>query len=251
RQVPVRVFLPPSIDDVIATVAACRERNVPVLSRGGGTSLAGQSCNVAVVIDWSKYMQRFELFPNAARAQVEPGTICDAVRTAANVHGLTYGPDPSTHDHCTFGGMIGNDSCGAHSLMSGKTVENVEQLDVLLYDGTRMTVGATSEEELVSVIGAGGRRGEIYKELRDLRDAYADEIRARYPDIPRRVSGYNLDDLLPERGFDVAAALTGTESTCAMVLEATVNLVHAPPHRSLLVLGYADEYEAADHVCEV
>src|SRR5207302_197582 len=165
--------------------------------------------------------------------------------------------DPSTHDHCTFGGMIGNNSCGVRSITAQfygpgpRMSDNVHELDVLLYDGTRLKVGKTGDEELERFVAEGGRRGEIYAGLRDLRDRYADEIRARYPDIPRRVSGYNLDDLLPERGFDVAAALTGTESTCAMVLEATVNLVHAPPHRSLLVLGYADEYEAADHVCEV
>src|SRR5438105_1697731 len=173
RQVPICVVVPRSVDDVVATVAACRAHGYPVLSRGGGTSLAGQSCNVAVVMDCSKYLQHFELFPNDKRARVEPGVICDMVRNAANVHGLTYGPDPSTHDHCTFGGMIGNNSCGAHSLMSGKTAENPEELDALLYDGTRLTVGATSEEELESVIEGGGRRGEIYKELRDLRDAYA------------------------------------------------------------------------------
>src|SRR5437868_11944543 len=129
--------------------------------------------------------------------------------------------------------------------------DNVHELDVLLYDGTRLKVRKTSDEELERIVADGGRCGEIYAGLRDLRDRYADEIRARYPDLPRRVSGYNLDDLLPERGFDVAAALTGTEGTCALVLEATVHLVHAPPHRSLLVLGYADEYEAADHVCQV
>src|SRR5204863_7445418 len=129
--------------------------------------------------------------------------------------------------------------------------DNVHELDVLLYDGTRLQVGKTSDAELERMAADGGRRGEIYAGLRDLRDRYADEIRARYPDLPRRVSGYNLDDLLPERGFDVAAALTGTEGTCALVLEASIHLVHAPPHRSLLVLGYEGEYEAADHVCEV
>jgi len=153
--------------------------------------------------------------------------------------------------------MIGNNSCGVRSIMAQfygpgpRMSDNVHELDVLLYDGTRLQVGKTGDEELERIVGEGGRRGEIYTRLRDLRDRYADQIRERYPDIPRRVSGYNLDDLLPERGFDVAAALTGTEGTCAMVLEATVHLLHAPPHRSLLVLGYEDEYEAADHVCEV
>src|SRR5947208_2463023 len=168
-----------------------------------------------------------------------------------------YTTGGSNYRQLPIGGMIGNNSCGVRSIMAQfygpgpRMSDNVHELDVLLYDGTRLKVGKTSDEELAQIVGEGGRRGEIYARLRDLRDRYADEMRARYPDIPRRVSGYNLDDLRAESGFDVAAALTGTESTCAMVLEATVNLVHAPPHRSLLVLGYADEYEAADHVCEV
>jgi len=173
RQVPICVVVPRSVDDVVATVAACRAHGAPVLSRGGGTSLAGQSCNVAVVIDWSKYLQHFDLFPNDKRARVEPGVICDMVRNAANVHGLTYGPDPATHDHCTFGGMIGNNSCGAHSLMSGKTAENTEELDVLLYDGTRLRVGPTSDQDLSDTIERGGRAGEIYRRLRDVRVRYA------------------------------------------------------------------------------
>jgi len=248
RQVPIGVVVPRSIDDVIGTVAACREHGAPLLSRGGGTSLAGQSCNVAVVIDWSKYLQDFELFPNEKRVQVEPGVICDMVRNAANVHGLTYGPDPATHDHCTFGGMIGNNSCGAHSVMSGKTDDNTLELDVLLYDGTRMRVGPTSDEELARNIERGGRTGEIYKQLKDFRDRYAQEMRARYPQIPRRVSGYNLDHLLPEKGFNVARALVGSESTLVTVLGASMRLVDWPAYRSLLVAGFEDVFAAADDV---
>src|SRR5256884_1036634 len=259
RMLPIGVVIPRTLDDVVETVRVCREHRAPVLPRGGGTSLAGQCCNVAVVVDFSKYLNEIvEMDPERRLARVQPGLILDHLRKPAErEHQLTFGPDPSTHDHCTFGGMIGNNSCGVRSIMAQlygpgpRMADNVHELDVLLYDGTRLQVGKTSDEELAQIVGEGGRRGEIYARLRDLRDRYADEIRARYPDIPRRVSGYNLDDLLPERGFDVAAALTGTESTCAMVLEATVNLVHAPPHRSLLVLGYGDEYGAADHVCEV
>src|SRR5205823_10332843 len=124
-----------------------------------------------------------------------------------------------THDHCTLGGMIGNNSCGTHSIMAGRTSDCVEELEVLLQDGTRLRVGATSEDEIARIVREGGRRGEIYSKLRALRDRYADLIRARYPKIPRRVSGYNLDDLLPERGFHVGRALVGTEGTCALVLE--------------------------------
>src|SRR5438874_2310352 len=259
RQLPIGIVIPRTTEDVVEAMRVCRDYSAPVLARGGGTSLAGQGCNVAVVIDFSKYLNQIvELDPEQRVARVEPGLILDHLRRRAEAeYELTFGPDPSTHDHCTFGGMIGNNSCGVRSIMAQfygpgpRMSDNVKELDVLLYDGTRLKVGATSDEELERIIAAGGRRGQIYSRLHELRDQYADLIRDRYPDIPRRVSGYNLDDLLPESGFDLAAALTGTEGTCAMVLEATVHLVHAPPHRSLLVLGYDDEYEAADHVCEV
>ncbi|HEV8650975.1 MAG TPA: FAD-binding and (Fe-S)-binding domain-containing protein [Actinomycetes bacterium] len=249
RQVPIGVVCPLDAEDVVATVAACRRFGAPVLGRGGGTSLAGQCCNVAVVVDMSKYMHRVvELDPVRRLARVEPGIVLDRLREAAEEHRLTFGPDPATHTHCTLGGMIGNNSCGVHALMNGKTVDNIEALEVLTYDGLRMTVGPTTEEELASVIAAGGRRGQIYAGLRDLRDRYADLIRQRYPRIPRRVSGYNLDQLLPEHGFNVARALVGTESTCVLVLEATCQLIYSPPVRRLVVLGFPDIYQAGDAV---
>jgi len=251
RQVPTGVVVPLDVEDVVATVEACRAHDAAILGRGGGTSLAGQCCNAGVVVDFSKYVHGFEIFPNAKRATVLPGTILDHLRDAANEHNLTFGPDPSTHDHCTLGGMIGNNSCGVHSVMSGRTSDNVEQLDVLLYDGTRMTVGPTSDADLERIIRAGGRQAEVYRGLLDLRDRYAELIRARYPQIPRRISGYNLDELLPEKGFNVARALVGTESTCAMVLGADVRLVDWPPYRSLVVAGFEDAFLAADHVPEV
>lgn len=135
--------------------------------------------------------------------------------------------------------------------MAGKTNDNVIELDVALYDGTRMTVGATSPEELERIIAGGGRKGEIYRRLRDLRDRVAERIRAEYPDIPRRVSGYNLDELLADRGFNVARALVGSEGTCVNVLEATVRLVPSPQHRRTIIFSYADVFEAADHVPEI
>ncbi|MFL6041692.1 MAG: FAD-binding and (Fe-S)-binding domain-containing protein [Gaiellales bacterium] len=259
RQLPIGIIIPRTTDDVVETIRVCRDYRAPVLAHGGGTSLAGQSCNVAVVVDFSKYLNRLiDIDPQRQVARVQPGLILDHLRTPAEAeHQLTFGPDPSTHDHCTFGGMIGNNSCGVRSIMAQfygpgpRMADNVKELDVLLYDGTRLTVGATSDHQLQQIVGEGGRRGEIYARLRGLRDRHAELIRNRYPDIPRRVSGYNLDDLLPENGFDLAAALTGTEGTCAIVLEATVQLLHAPPHRSLLVLGYENEYAAADHVLEV
>ncbi len=252
RQVPIGVVVPFHEDDVIATVAACRRFGAPVLSRGGGTSLAGQSCNVAGVNDFSKNINKIlEIDPGRKRARVQPGVVLDWLRDAAEKHQLTFGPDPSTHNHCTLGGMIGNNSCGVHSVMAGKTDDNVHELDILLYDGTRMTVGPTTEHELERFIREGGRRGEIYGRLKALRDQYAGEIRSRFPDIPRRVSGFNLPQLLPEHGFDVARALVGSESTCVIVLQAVVRLVDSPPARSLLVLGYPDVYTAGDHIPDV
>ena len=249
RQVPIGVVLPRHKEDIVATVRLCREADVPVLPRGGGTSLAGQCTNTAVVMDTTKHMREvLEVDPAAKRARVLPGAVLDDLRSEANRHGLTFGPDPATHDHCALGGMLGNNSCGPHSILAGKTVDNVVELEVLTYDGARFRVGPTPEEELERVVVAGGRRGEIYGALREIRDRHADEIRARYPDIPRRVSGYNLDDLLPERGFDVAKALVGTEGTCVTYLEATLRLVDWPAGRALLVLGYPDVYAAADHV---
>src|SRR5437879_4738873 len=251
RQVPIGVVFPHNADDVIATVALARKFGAPILARGGGTSLAGQCCNVAVVMDFSKYMSRIvELDPKQKFARVEPGIVLDDLRNAAEEHSRTFGPDPATHTHCTIGGMIGNNSCGVHALMAGKTVDNIDELDVLTYDGLRLRVGPTSEAQLTAFIDEGGRRGEIYRALRDIRDRYADQIRIRYPKIPRRVSGYNLDQLLPENGFNVAGALVGTESTCVTVLEATARLVESPPARTLLVLGYPDIYTGCDHIME-
>ena len=256
RQVPIGVVIPRDVDDVVQTVAICRARGAPILSRGGGTSLTGGCCNVAVVMDWSKYLNKvLAIDPEKKLAQVQPGTVLDVLRLEAEKHHLTFAPDPSTHTHNTLGGMIGNNSCGVHSLMglgTGRTSDQVHELEILLYDGTRMTVGATTEDELERIIAAGSRQGEIYARLRDLRDRYADEIRRRYPtNLPRRVSGYNLDDLLPERGFHVARALSGTEGTCVTMLEASLHLVHSPAVKSVLVLGYPDVYAAGDHVPEI
>ena len=252
RQVPIGVVIPRSIEDIAATLDICREHGVPILPRGGGTSQNGQCVNIAVVIDTSKYLNRvLEIDPVAQTARVEPGTVCDTLRDAAEQHGLTFGPDPATHSRCTLGGMIGNNSCGAHSMMAGKTVDNVETLDIITYDGLRLTVGPINEDELLRIIRAGGRRGEIYGRLRVLRDKYADLIRARFPKIKRRVSGYNLDQLLPENGFNVARALVGTEGTCVFTLQAKTRLVHSPRSRVILVLGFPDIYAAGDAVPDI
>lgn len=249
RQVPLGVVIPRSLDDVVEAVRVCKEFDAPVLLRGGGTSQNGQCVNVAVVIDASKYLNRvLAVDEDGKTALVEPGVVCDVLRDAAERHHLTFGPDPATHSRCTLGGMIGNNSCGAHSMMAGKTVENIDELEILTYDGARFWVGPTSEDELESIIDEGGRRGEIYARLKDLRDRYADLIRSRFPRIKRRVSGYNLDQLLPENGFNVARALVGSEGTCVVTLQAKVRLVHSPQCRVLIILGYPDIYSAADAV---
>src|SRR6185312_14203311 len=247
RQVPIGVVIPKTVDDVIATVSACRLHGAPLLSRGGGTSLAGQTCNVAVVVDYSKYLNRIIAFnPEGRQATVEPGCVLDDLRDAAERHHLTFGPDPSTHDHNTLGGMLGNNSCGVHSVMAGRTADNVESLDILTYDGLRLTVGPTSPEELARIVAEDGRRGDIYRRLDALQRRYAELIRQRYPKIPRRVSGYNLDNLLPENGFHVARALVGSEGTCVAILGATLRLVPSPPKRTVMVMGFADIFEAGD-----
>src|SRR5262245_38551337 len=167
RQVPIGVVIPKDVDDVVETVAAARRFGTPILARGGGTSLAGQCCNVAVVMDMSKYLHRIlDLDPDRRRARVQPGVVLDDLRDMAERSHLTFGPDPSTHNHCTLGGMIGNNSCGVTSVMAGKTEENVEELEILTYDGVRMRVGRTSNDDIERIIRGGGRRGAIYEQLR-------------------------------------------------------------------------------------
>jgi FAD/FMN-containing dehydrogenase len=179
------------------------------------------------------------------------------MRKATGEKGLTFGPDPATHNHCTIGGMLGNNSCGIHSVMAqnygygARTSDNTESLTILTYDGFKMDVGPTSDAELTSIINAGGPKGEIYLKLKQLRDKYQDQIRKRYPNIPRRVSGYNLDELLPEKGFNVARALVGSEGTCVTILSATMKLIPEPQARTLVVLGYPSVYDAGSHVVEI
>src|ERR1700677_3141089 len=162
RQIPIGVVLPRDADDVIATISLAREYGAPILCRGGGTSLAGQCCNVAVVLDFTKYMAEIlEIDASRRIARVQPGVVLDRLRNAAEKHHLTFAPDPATHDRCTLGGMIGNNSCGVHSVMAGKTDDNIDELEILTYDGLRIRVGHTSDAELEKIIGQGSRSGEI------------------------------------------------------------------------------------------
>jgi FAD/FMN-containing dehydrogenase/Fe-S oxidoreductase len=249
RQVPIGVVLPRTVEAGAAAVAVCRAYGVPLLSRGGGTSLAGQCTNTAVVIDWSKYCDRvLEVDAEQRTCVVEPGIVLDVLNDQLKPAGLRFGPEPATHMNCTLGGMIGNNSCGATAQRTGKVVDNIAALEVLLYDGTRFWCGPTSDDEFAAIERRGDQRARIYRRLRELRDTYGDQIRAAYPDIPRRVSGYNLDSLLPEHGFDVAGLLVGSESTLVTVLRAKLKLVDVLTERSLVVLGYPSVDKAADAV---
>ena len=237
------MVLPRSVDDLVAAVAACREVGAPLVTRGGGTSMAGQANGAGVVLDTSRHLTRIvEVDPDRRLARVEPGVVLDDLSAAAAPHGLTFGPDPSSHSRCTLGGMIGNNACGAHSVAWGTTADNVERLEVLLYDGTRFEAGT------MPAAAGGGRVGELHARLDALAGRHLSLIRQRLPRLPRRVSGYGLDRLLPEHGRHVARSLVGSEGTCATVLGATVRLVPVPAARALLVLGFPDAFAAADAV---
>jgi FAD/FMN-containing dehydrogenase len=246
RMPPIGVVVPRHVDELAEIHRVCREHGAPVVLRGGGTSLAGQGCNTAVLIDFSKYLHHIlEIDPERRTARIQPGCVLDQLRgTASEKYGLTFGPDPSTHAYCTLGGMLGNNSCGRHSVQSEfhgpgpRMADNLVELEVLTYRGERLRIGP----------GGAGVPDATAARLRELAAAHADDIRARYPQIPRRVSGYNLDELLPENGFEVARALVGTESTCVTVLEATVALIPKPCCVSLLAVAYPDKFRTADHV---
>ncbi len=208
RQVPIGVVVPKTLDAVVATHRVCAAHGAPILNRGGGTSLSGETVNFAVVIDHSKHLTGIgETDVRGRLVTVEPGAINERVNEQTGEDGLVFGPDPSSHSRCVIGGNIGNNSCGIHSLQSQlygpgpRTSDNVHALEVVTYDGERFWVGVDEEDQLDDIIAAGGRKGEIYARLRDLRDKYADAIRAGFrpvTEVPRRVSGYNLDELLPE-----------------------------------------------------
>jgi len=252
RQVPLGVVFPLDHDDVRVVARVAAEASAALLARGGGTSLAGQACNEAVVVDMSRHMRRVVGIDVAKRqATVEPGVVLDDLRREAERHGLTFGPDPATHAWCTLGGMIGNNSCGTHGLYAGKTSDNVESLRVVLAGGDELDVGAYSPAAMAAAVAAGGRLGALLAGLGDLHVRYGALVAERFPDIPRRVSGFNLDELGPERGGQVARVLVGTESTCAFTTQATLRLVTSPPKRCLVAIGCPDVYAAAELVPEL
>ncbi|MBO7938752.1 FAD-binding oxidoreductase [Streptomyces sp. S9] len=233
RRVPLGVVAPRDADDVAAVLEVCREHGVPVVARGGGTSIAGQATGTGVVLDFTRHMNRLlALDPGTRTAVVQPGLVLDRLQEAASPHGLRFGPDPSTHSRCTLGGMIGNNSCGAHSVAWGTTADSVRELAVVTARGERLRPGRG---------WSGAPAG-----LRALVDAELARLRTGFPDLPRRISGYALDALLPENGADVARSLCGSEGTLGVLTEAVVDLVRAPRARALAVLGYADESAAAE-----
>jgi FAD/FMN-containing dehydrogenase/Fe-S oxidoreductase len=249
RHVPIGVVFPRDERDVLAALEVCAEGDVPVLGRGAGTSLAGQACNEAVVFDFSRHMTAIlEIDPRARTARVQPGVVLDDLRRAAQLHGLTFGPDPATHAWCTLGGMIGNNSCGTHALYAGKTVDNVDRLRVATYTGAVYELGEYTDAQYAALVRAGAAEAALLGSLREIGRRNAGAIRSRFPDIPRRVSGFNLDQLLPGRPLHAARLLVGTESTCVLVTEAVVRLIDSPAHRRVVVLGYLSIFEAADAV---
>lgn len=233
RRVPLGVVAPMDADDIAAALAVCREHRVPVVARGGGTSIAGQATGTGVVLDFTRHMdQLVSLDPETRTAVVQPGLVLDRLQEAAAPHGLRFGPDPSTHSRCTLGGMIGNNSCGAHSVAWGTTADSVRELDVLSARGERLRLGRD---------WAGAPDG-----LRALVEGDLARLRTGFPKLPRRISGYALDALLPEHGADVARSFCGSEGTLGILTEAVVRLVPAPRARALAVLAYADESAAAE-----
>ncbi len=236
---PVAVVFPRTAEDVSHVVRTARERGVPILPRGAGTSLAGQGVNHAVVLDFSRHMNRvLDIDPVGRSARVQPGVVLDRLSREARPHGLHYPIDPSTKNRATIGGGIGNNSCGAHSVRYGKTSDQVISVTAVLSDGSVVTFDRKSGDELERVIDTPGLEGDLYRTVRDLAHAHAGEIRERYPNIRRRVSGYNLDAFVDSTSMDLGQMIVGSEGTLAIVVEATVRLAPIPRVKGVVALHY-------------
>ncbi|MDO5619340.1 FAD-binding and (Fe-S)-binding domain-containing protein [Kocuria sp.] len=235
RRLPAAVAEPSTVAEIRALLALARERGWSVVGRGGGTSVAGNAIGDGLVIDTSRYFNRIlAIDPDAQTAVIEPGVICDQLRDAAAAHGLTYGPDPSTHSRCTIGGMVANNACGSHSVAWGTSAQNLVAVTVMLADGmeVELTAGGTSEPALT-------------EQLTAVRDHHRAMFRTELGQFPRQVSGYGLHYLLEENGFDTAKAFAGTEGTCGIITRMTVKLVRKPAHTALAVLSFDDSFDAA------
>jgi FAD/FMN-containing dehydrogenase len=236
RVEPLAVARPQHIDELIACVDACREAGVPLTMRGAGTSIAGNAVGPGLVVDASRHLDAItSLDRDVKTAVVEPGVVHQSLQSRVAPLGLRFGPDPSSHSRCTVGGMIGNDACGSRALAYGRTSDNIVALDCVAADGERLALGSGRETTSPRL-----------EQLHDIVHANLATIRTEFGRFGRQNSGYPLERLLPERGFDVAGALVGSEGTLAVVLGATVRLVEDPPHRALAVLGYATIADAAD-----
>ena len=242
RVVPEVVAFPRSADEIVAALTVCRDLNVPIVTRGGGTSIAGNALSTGLVLDLSRHLNRvIAVDPEERTAVVEPGTVLDDITAAATRYALRFGPDPSTHSRATIGGAIGNNACGSRALRYGRTADNVVALDVVSGTGARFTVGPGPDD----LVGPGAA---LLADLRTLVGANLATIRTEFGRFTRQVSGYSLEHLLPEKGADVAKFLSGTEGTLALTLQATVRLVAAPRATALAVLGYPDMAAAAEAV---
>ncbi len=244
---PIGVVLPRSAADVRAVLELANRYNVPVLPRGGGTSLAGQTVNHAVVLDFSKFMNRvLEVNREELWCRVQPGLVQDELNAHVRPLGLLFGPDTSTSNRATIGGMCGNNSAGSHSIAYGKTLDHVLELTCLLADGSEVVLRDLTADELETKSRGDGLEGQIYREVRRLVAQHADEIRARYPKIMRRVSGYNLDEFLKPQSFGLHRLAVGSEGTLVVVVEMKMRLVPRPRHTALDVVHYASLEEALE-----
>ncbi len=240
RVVPSVVVFPRHVEEAATALDVATRTGVPVTSRGGGTSIAGNSVGPGIVLDFSRHVNRVRLVdPQARTAVVEPGAILDDITAAAAGHGLRFGPDPSTHSRASIGGSIGNNSCGSRALRYGRTADNVVSLDVLTASGERLAARRLGRDGLAAA-------GTIGAALDALVAAHLDLIRTEFGRFTRQVSGYSLEHLLPENGTDLAKFLVGTEGTLGMILGATVRLVPSPKAVALAVLGYPGMSAAAD-----
>jgi FAD/FMN-containing dehydrogenase/Fe-S oxidoreductase len=243
---PIGVVVPRDAGDIAATLRLCADAGVPVLPRGAGTSLAGQTVGRAVVLDCSKYMDRIlEIDPGAGHARVQPGVVQDVLNGALAPHGFRLGPDTATSNRATLGGMIGNNSCGARSIVYGKMVDHVQHLRVLLADGTELTLGPLDDAALAARRAEPSREGRLYQTVLETAEGHRDEIDRRYPKILRRVAGYNLPEMFL-RPFNLARMVVGSEGTLAVVTEATVRIVPRPAHAVAGVVHFHDLLEALE-----
>ena len=252
RMEPVGVVVPRSADDVLAVMEVASRNRVPVLPRCGGTSLAGQSVNHAIVMDFSKYMRGvLEVNPEEQWARVQPGIVLDHLNQALASHRLQYAPDPSTSNRACVGGGVGNNTCGSHSVIYGKTLDHVLEVQAVLSDGSRAHFRELEGQELEARLSGAGLESEIYRQVGRIARENRDEIAARYPNIMRRVSGYNLDEFMGGGPVNMARMVVGSEGTLCVITEAKVNLVPVPPRKALAVLHFRDIVEACESTWEL